>query len=212
MFRVAGHGHGRRMAKEGQRRPHVDDDVLTGFDRTGERKGEFRGFFATSMAASVYVWNATFELGAYRTIFFYREDEYLVLATVVLVGVLVVRHQIRERPWLFAAIAPPALLLLFRLASPDKHPDGVLGVVSNVLVVLNGLALPLMVWVIARLLAPDYFEVRGARLKLAVVAILVGIAVAGFLAGNFNYRYLSCEDFEVAGLEPPDNCHPDPPD
>jgi hypothetical protein len=211
VFRVSRHGHGRRMAKDGQARRHVEDDVLTGFDRTGERKAEFRGFFATSMAASVYVWNAMFELGAYRTIFFYREDEYLVLATVVFVGVLVVRQQVRERPWLFAAVAPPALYLLFRLASPDKHPGGVLGLVSNVLIVLNGLALPLMVWVIARLLAPDYFEVRGVRLKLAVVAILVGIAVAGFLAGHFNYRYLSCEDFEIAGLEPPGNCHPDPP-
>jgi hypothetical protein len=197
------------MAKDGQVRRHLQDDVLTGFDQTGERKAEFRGFFATSMVASLYTWNIAFELGAYRTIFFYREDEYLVLSTVVLVGVFVVRGQIRERPWLFAAITPPAMLLLFRLASPVKHPGGGWGIVEDVLVVLNGVALPLMVWVIARLLAPDYFEVRGRRLKLWLFGIVAGIAVFGFLAGQFNYRYLSCDDFVTAGLDAPDNCQPD---
>jgi hypothetical protein len=199
------------MAEDGQVRRHLEDDVLTGFDRTGERKEEFRGFFATSMAGSLYAWNVAFELGAYRTVFFYREDEYLILSTVVLVGVLVVRQQVQERSWLFAAFASPALFLVFRLAIPDKDPGGGWGVVKSVLIVLNGLALPVMIWIIARLLAPDYFEVRGRRLKLWVFGIVAAVAVAGFLAGKYNHRYLSCEDFVTAGLEAPDNCHPDRP-
>ncbi len=194
------------MPKEGEGRRHVQDDVLSGFTTTGDRAGEFRGFFTTMLVASLYVWDIMFDFGAYNTVLFYREDAYLVLSTVALVGVLVVRSQVRERRWLMAVFVPPALLLVYRLATPVKHPGGWVGAVGYVLVVMNAVTLPLLVWLIGRMLAPEYFAVHGRRLRVALAATLVGVAVAGFLAGQYNYRYLNCDDFAVAGHSRPDNC------
>jgi hypothetical protein len=195
------------MPKDRQGPRHVDDDVLTGFRQTGRRQSEFRGFFTTLMVGSLYVWDTMFDLGAYDTVLFYREDAYLVLATVTLVGVLVVRREVRERPWVVAAFVPPAALLAFRLATPAEHPGGVLEVLGYALLTVNVVALPLLGWLIGRLLAPEYFEVHGRRHRITLAATLAGVAVAGFLAGQHNYRYLTCEDFVVAGVHAPDNCH-----
>jgi hypothetical protein len=97
------------MPRDGERRRRIhDDDVLTGFEKTGERKEEYRGFFTVMPAASLYTWDITFDLGAYRTVFFHREDQYFVLSVAFLVAMLVVRSEVRERPWLVVAIAPPS--------------------------------------------------------------------------------------------------------
>lgn len=61
---------------------------------------------------------------------------------------------------------------------------------------------------IARLLAPDYFTLPGRRIKAAVVATVAVIAVAGYLVGRYNYRFLTCEEFEITGEHPPANCAP----
>jgi hypothetical protein len=200
------------MAKDGQKRRHLEDDVLTGFERTGERQVEFRGFFTALLAVSLYAWEITFDLGAYHTLFFYREDRYLAVSMALLVGVLVVRKQVRETLWLAVAIAPPAALFLFRVATPVKHPEGIVGVIGDVLIVANIVGLPLTAWVIGRMLAPEYFHVRGRRLRIALAATVAGASLAGFLAGQYNYRYLTCEDFVVAGFDTPPNCHHEPPD
>lgn len=194
------------MGKEGKGQRRVDDDVLSGFARTGERAGEFRGFFTTMLIASLYVWDVMFDLGAYNTVLFYREDAYLVLSTVALVGVVAVRSQVQERWWVLAAFAPPALLLVYRLATPVKHPGGWLGAIGYVVAIMNMATLPLLVWLIGRMLAPEYFAVQGRRLRITLAVTLVGVAIAGFLAGHYNHRYLTCDDFAVAGHGRPENC------
>ena len=41
----------------------VDDDLLNGFRQPGGRPGELRGFFATTIAISLVVWDLAFALG-----------------------------------------------------------------------------------------------------------------------------------------------------
>jgi hypothetical protein len=63
------------------RRFAPDDDLLAGFDRAGRPAG-LRTFFATTIAASLLVWDLTFSLGAYHTVFYYRLFQILVASTV----------------------------------------------------------------------------------------------------------------------------------
>jgi hypothetical protein len=87
-----------------------------------------------------------------------------------------------------------------------KHPGGWVGAIGYILAIMNMVTLPLLVWLIGRMLAPAYFAVHGRRLRIALAATLVGVAIAGFLAGHHNHRYLTCDDFATAGQGRPEHC------
>jgi len=60
--------------------------------------------------------------------------------------------------------------------------------------------------VILRLVAPEYFTLPGRRVKAALVLVVAIVAGLGFLVGRFNNQILTCEEFIVAGDDPPRNC------
>jgi hypothetical protein len=68
--------------------------------------------------------------------------------------------------------------------------------------------LPVIGWIVARLLAPEYFSLPGWRLRVAVVTTIAIITVIGYTNGRFNCRSLTCQDFVTAGDKPPTNCAP----
>jgi hypothetical protein len=61
------------------------------------------------------------------------------------------------------------LLGAYRAATPVKRPFGTLGVI-DVVSGLSVLTVPIVLWVTARLLAPQYFTVPSRRLKGVVAA------------------------------------------
>jgi hypothetical protein len=189
-----------------EQRPLANDDVLSGFDQTGASRTELRGFFTTSILASLYIWDTTFNLGAYHTVFFQQTQGLLVTAVVILLGILVVRRQIQVHAWLLALFVPPVLLVIFRFATPVKHPGGGLRLVDACFTAATFVVVPIIGWVTARLLAPEFFALPGRRLKTAVVAIAATMGVLGYLAGAYNNRILTCEDFVVSGVDTPANC------
>ena len=165
-----------------------------------------RGFFASLIAASLYVWDVVFSFGAHHALDYARIQQVLVLSVVILLGVLIVRRHVSVHPWLLAAFAPPVTLLLFRVSTPEKHLNDPVRIIDDSLVVINLVAFPIIVWVTARLLAPEYFHLRSRRLKTAVVMIVIAVALGAFLAGRYNYRFLKCNDFTATGDDPPPNC------
>jgi hypothetical protein len=206
------------MTATGPRRLADKDDLLTGFDETGPSRGQFRGFFATSIASSLLAWDLAFTYGAYHTVFFHTGQRLFVLSTGVLLGALMLRRRIRLHRWLLAAFAPPILLLLLRLVVPVEPADSPLRlrlvteagpavrVVEGVLVAAMILGSPIALWVIARLLAPDYFILPGRRVKIALLVIVSTVALIGYLVGTYNNQFLTCEQFLVAGDDAPTNC------
>ncbi|MEV0806271.1 hypothetical protein [Micromonospora sp. NPDC050200] len=70
------------------------------------------------------------------------------------------------------------------------------------------LTLPVIFWVIARLLAPRYFALPGQRLKVGAAATVTVVALTGYLVGRNNDHFLTCEEFTVAGEHRPANCAP----
>jgi hypothetical protein len=102
------------------------------------------------------------------------------LTVVVLLGALMLRRQVRVHRWLLAAFAPLILLLLLRLlfpVDPGVAPVGsrvataarpAVRVAEGVLVAATILTSPVVLWVVARLLAPDYFVLPGRRVKTAL--------------------------------------------
>lgn len=186
-----------------------DDDLLSGFDRT-ERPAALRAFFATTIGASLLVWDLTFSLGAYHTVFYYRLFQILVASTVLLIGALVLRREVRVRGWMLVLLAIPLLWLINRAVAPLGRGSDAEHVLDLVLIGLMLASLPFTLWALARILAPDYFELPARRLKTSAVAIIVLVGLTGFLVGQFNYDFTTCHEYDVAGDDEPGNCRMDP--
>ena len=184
------------------------DDLLDGFTASGARKDGLRAYLTTTVVASLYVFDTAFHYGAYRTINFHQIQHIAVVSLVIVIGALLLRRQLHVHLWVLALLAPPILLFLYRLATPQKHAVEAIRLSDNALVILNIVVLPVIGWIVARLLAPEYFNLPGWRLKLAVLTTVAIIAAIGYLAGRFNDRSLTCQDFITAGDKPPANCMP----
>ena len=184
------------------------DDLLSGFTEGGERRDLLRAYLTTTVVASLLVFDTSFHFGAYGTINFHQLQHVAVVSLVIVIGVLFVRRQLQVHVWVLALLAPPILLFIYRLATPQKHPVEAVRLTDNALVILTTVVLPVVAWVIARLLAPEYFSLPGRRLKTAVVATVAIVAVIGYANGRFNDRSLTCDDFITAGDKPPTNCLP----
>lgn len=183
-----------------------EDDLLEGFSRAGRRRVALRGFFAVTISGSLIAWDLAFTYGAYGTVFYQRTNQLLVLSLVVLLGRWALRAEIHEHAWVTSLFALPALWVLFRLLSPWTVPERVFPVVDGVLIGAMVLALPLVLWVVARLLAPGYFALPERRMKIGSVCIIAVVAGVGLLVGHFNDHFYSCWNFLIAGDYQPDNC------
>jgi 4-amino-4-deoxy-L-arabinose transferase-like glycosyltransferase len=193
------------MASTGRRRL-ADDDLLKGFGETGPGHGQLQGFFAVAVGGSLYAWDVAFELGAYHSILYYRRHQLLVLSMVALLGGLIMRRRAHIRPWLLVVFTPPILLILLQLSFPVNEAGRAVRVVDEALIVVNLVVSPILVWVVARLLAPGYLTLPDRRSRIAVVVVVASVALVGFLVGHFNDRFLTCQDFKVAGNDEPVNC------
>ncbi|WP_034592981.1 hypothetical protein [Hamadaea tsunoensis] len=190
----------------------MDDDLLTGFRHPSGRPGELRGFFATTIGVSLVVWDLAFSLGAYHTVFYYRLLQIFVVSAVLLLGAVVLRRHLTVRPWMLAILSTPVVWLAWRLIVPiGGHWHSVYRVIDSALITLVLVTLPVTLWAVARIVAPEYFELSTLRLRLASAAIVVVVAVAGLLTGQFNNHVVTCQDFIVAGDDTPANCL-NPPD
>jgi len=181
------------------------DTLRSGFRLTGADQEELRGFFASTLAASLLAWEIAFALGAYRTVFYSRLFQLLVVSTVLLVGVLVLRPAVQVRPWMLAALATPLAWTVFRILAPTGTP-GYWHQVELLLLLLTLVALPLTLWTVGLIVAPELFTLPTRRLRLTAVLIVALISATGYLFGAYNNQVLTCHDFIIAGDDTPSNC------
>ena len=189
----------------GVRRFAPDDDLLKGLDREGEPEG-LRAFFATTIAASLLFWDLAFSLGAYHTVFYYRLFQILVASSVLLIGSLALRREVKVRPWMLVLLGIPFVWLVARFAAPLGHGSPPEHVLDLVLMGLTLASVPFTFLAVTRVVAPDFFALPNLRLKAVAVAIVVLVAIAGYLIGTFNYRFTTCQDYVLAGDNKPSNC------
>lgn len=190
--------------------PH-SDDLLVGLDRK-DRSDSLRGFFATTITLSLVVWRIAFELGAYHAVFYWRLMDIFVVSSVLLLGTFAARGAIRVRLWMRVILCIPVVWLVARFLQPFGADTGAEHVADLVLIGLSVVFLPLTLLAALRIVAPDYFTLTERRLRIAVVAIVALMGIGGFLVGQFNYRFTTCQDYVTAGDNQPNDCHKPPAD
>jgi hypothetical protein len=192
-----------------RRRWSPNDDILAGFGRDGGRLG-LRAFFATTIAASLLVWDLAYSLGAYHTVFYYRLFHIFVASTVLLIGSVVLRKDVRVRSWMRVLLAIPMAWFVARAIKPISEAGSALHVLDTTLTWLTLATVPFTLWALIRIMAPGLFGLPARRLKALAFLVITVIGLTGFFVGQFNNHFTTCHDYVVAGDDEPSNCRPTP--
>ncbi len=151
-------------------------------------------------------WWPAFTLGAWKEIFF---DDILALwaaSTAAFVFVLVERKPVGGRLARAFVLLLPSLWLLLNFVVDDQTED--LGValldLAGLLAVIVGI--PFTLWVLVRIVWPDFATETRKRTKWLIVIVVLGVAIAAFVLGLNQARFLTCEDFAISGNSEPPGC------
>ena len=160
---------------------------------------------------SVVVWWPAFTIGVYGELFF---DQILTLwaaSTAAFVFVLVERQPVGARlARAFVLLLPSAyIVLLFVVGETD---DLVVALVDLAAIGAVIIGIPFTLWVLVRIVWPDFATTTSRRTKWLIVLVVLGIAIASFVLGLNQEHFLTCEDFRLSGNFPPAGCEQAPAD
>jgi hypothetical protein len=161
------------------------------------------------IAMSVAVWWPAFTLGAWGTFFF---DQLLTVWAASVGALIVVLFQPRGRPRVLKALAllVPSLWLALSFLIVDS--DDPLTIVIDLLAVFVALlSVPATIWVLARVMWPEFGEDISTRRRLLVAMAVVIVGLASFALGANQEHFLTCGDFTISGNSEPAGCVPGPP-
>lgn len=160
-----------------------------------------------SVGMAVVVWWPAFTLGVWEDLFF---DQLLTLwaaSTAAFIFVLFERHPVGLRLLRALLLLLPSVWLL--LSFIDLETDDLFTLVTTLFALLVVVvASPLTVWVLARIMWPDFGQHATARQKWLIVGVVLGIAVISFVLGVNHAAFLTCEEFAISGNSEPPNCRP----
>lgn len=162
-----------------------------------------------SVGMALVVWWPAFTLGAWGEIFFDTILTLWVASTAAFVFVLVEHRPVGSRLLRAFLLLLPSVWLAASFVDIDTTDlVAFLATLSALLIVI--VASPLTVWVLARIMWPDFGENSTRRERWLIVGVVGGVALGAFLLGLNQEHFLTCQDFAVSGNSLPPGCTPDP--
>lgn len=158
-----------------------------------------------SVGMAVGVWWPAFTLGAWGELFFDTLLTLWVASTAAFVFVLIERRPVGRRLLRAFLLLLPSVWLVFSFIDFDTT-DLVTFIASAIALLVVLVASPLTVWVLARIMWPDFGENSTIRQRWLIVGVVVGIGVAAFLLGLNQEHFLTCREFTVSGNSEPPGC------
>ena len=169
------------------------------------------GPFAVAIVTmSLVIWPIAFNLGAYGVVFYEDIFLFLVIASAGLaVSLLSARTTGGQQWYVNLALAAPliwfVLAAVFTDSTADAATNPVLGTLALAVAVVS---IPTVIWLMTELFAPGLRRSGNRRLLVGGLVVLLAMAAGGYFVGANNDFFLTCEDFEVAGSDTPENCDP----
>lgn len=158
-----------------------------------------------SVGMAIVVWWPAFTLGAWGQLFFDTLLTLWVASTAAFAFVLFERRPVGSRLWrAFLLLLPTVWLASSFVDIETTDVFAFLATVFAFAVVL--IASPLTVWVLARIMWPDFGEDSTPRQRWLIVGVVGGIAVAAFLLGLNQEHFLTCQEFTISGNSEPPGC------
>ena len=172
--------------------------------------GRYGPFGIAVVTISLVVFPITFNLGAFGQVFYEEVFRFVVAATAGLgVSLLADPYMGRRRVFTNFALGAPALWLLLATLLTGSVADAASNpVLGTTALVVGAVSIPTVLRMLIDLFVPGFRSYSDTRLLVGGLATVAIIAGAGFFIGANNDRFLTCEDFEVAGSDQPENCAP----
>ncbi len=158
-----------------------------------------------SVGMAIVVWWPAFTLGAWGLLFFDTLLTLWVASTAAFAFVLFERRPVGRRLWRAFLLLLPSVWLVFSFIDFETT-DFVTFVATAFALIVVLVASPLTVWVLARVMWPDFGENSTRGQRWLIVGVVLGIAVAAFLLGLNQEHFLTCDDFTVSGNSEPPGC------
>jgi hypothetical protein len=157
------------------------------------------------VAAALVVWWPAFALGAYGVIFFPQFLALWAASTAIFLASLTTRGRARVSWLRRLALLIPSLWLLLAFAIPEVEAERWSRALFYLALVLTLAGTPFLAALLLRVTIAGYEQIPSRRRLIA--AALVGIvAITAFGLGQFNNRFLTCNDFIISGNDIPPGC------
>ncbi len=172
--------------------------------------GRYGPFAIAVVTISLVVFPITFNLGAYRQVFYEDVFRFVVAATAGLGVSLLATPYTGWRRWFTnAALGAPALWLLLATVFTDSIADATTNpVLGPAAVVVGAVSIPTVLRMLIDMFVPGFRSYTDKKLLVGGLSVVVVIGAAGWFIGANNDRFLTCDDFKIAGSDLPDNCAP----
>jgi len=177
-------------------------------DRDSVEASTERMVQATSVAvvaADLVVWWPAFDLGAYGVIFFNQFLSLWAASTAVFLASLTAGRRARLSWARRLALLIPSLWLLLAFALPEAGPEPWSRALFYLAIVLTLAGAPFIAALLLRVTIAGYEQIPSRR-RLVAAAVVGFVAIVAFGLGQFNNRFLTCNDFIVSGNDTPPGC------
>lgn len=165
-------------------------------------------FALAAVTLGLLTWPIAFNLGAYGEVFYANIFQVVVASSILFV--IVVINEVYPSPWNWlvrAALAAP-MLWLFAAGYVTGSTSEALNrpVFALSLALIFVVSVPLTLRLLVDLTMPELSEAHSRRMTASIVALVFVVGVVGFVVGNEHPRFMTCEDFSLAGSAEPDDC------
>jgi hypothetical protein len=159
------------------------------------------------VAAALVVWWPAFDLGAYGVIFFNQFLSLWAASTAVFLASLTAGRRARLSWARRLALLIPSLWLLLAFALPEAGRAPWSRALFYLAIVLTLAGTPFIAALLLRVTIAGYEQIPSRR-RLVAAAVVGIVATAAFGLGQFNNRFLTCNDFIISGNDTPPGCAP----
>lgn len=173
-------------------------------------EADFKIFTLSAIGMSIAVWDVTFFLGVFDTIFFDKIFAIWVASTAALFASVFMPPPDVDLPisWTgrFVLILPTVWILaslIDNVGFSEAMADSLTFWIS---ILIGLLTLPYMLYVAVLMVTPDLVSLRNKALVVALFGIVIFIGAMGFAVGRNNHLFLTCHDFQVSGNDLPEHC------
>jgi hypothetical protein len=160
-----------------------------------------------AMTLALVTFPVAFNLGTYGEVLYPDVLKLVVASFILLILTFRGSREPSEHIWLKrAALASLPLWLAFAavfIGSTGEASDSPIFAVWLALTAV--VAVPVTLKLLVDMFTPNLNGLRGRHLRW-LAAVVVSVALAGFIMGTENPRFLICSDFTLAGAAEPDNC------
>lgn len=170
-----------------------------------------RTYLLSAVAMAAPAGETGFQLGAWGEVFYSRPmGAWAVVTSLLLALLLVPRKKLPVPPVYLLVLMIPSVWILLKMFRLDTtggeifHP-----VLFGLGIISYALCLPFAVYLVIQIINPELLDLKGLRSKLSLTAVLLTMFFIGLTLGRHNNLFVHCEDFILAGDNPPANCQPE---